>query len=97
MPKSKYFTIPASLDLSVGVDSHCDDHESTPEKLIVQTTYILSKYGKGNFCCWWVFFSKRNLSKDFIVLQKDRKTCGRAVPCVRSPHTNLVLPTKSLS
>lgn len=32
MPKSKYFTIPLSLDLSVGVDSHCDDHESTPQK-----------------------------------------------------------------
>lgn len=61
MPKSKYFTIPASLDLSVGVDSHCDDHESTPEKLIVQTTYILSKYGKGNFCCWWVFFFPREI------------------------------------
>lgn len=83
MPKSKYFTIPVSLDLSVGVDSHCDDHENTPERLIVQTTYILSKYGKQNFC-----FSPREIIARILLSCRTGKSMGEL-----SHEPGLLTPT----
>lgn len=94
VPKSKYFTIPLSLDLSVGVDSHCDDHESTPQKnkqFSLPTLYWNMESG-----IWSSSFFPREILA-LLFCGRTGQSVGELSRWAKPPPSYPVLPTGSLS